>query len=212
MTDYWTRSKTRSSFLEPTRIEMKTRSKHLLIVLIFLLAFINGCGCKPESGMEHPPSEPVPTSAATALPSLMPEPSPTIPPTQTPEFFRPQALLSQQRQPAIQKSLHPHMTGHRQVYELGCEASARCRLAITSASRSTSPPFRPLCRFQTTRITAMLASLPPMPGADPALLTASMPNPSLRLCVPTGCPRWQYAATLEEVRQKLSENKLSSFG
>ena len=191
--------------------EMKTRPKRLLIFLIFMLVIISGCGNKPETRLETlAPTEAPPT--ATAYPSPTPEPSATMAPTQTPEpsptttISLPTATIP----PSYPESHYiPYMTGHSQVYELGCEASASVDWAnyfgvtIYESTFQASLPLsdNPDYGYVGVVTTDAWGQIPPYAygvHAEPiaeALRANGLPALAVR------------GYTLEEVRQKLSENK-----
>lgn len=191
--------------------EMITRPKRLLILFIFMLVFISGCGNKPETRLETPaPTEAPPT--ATAYPSPTPEPSATMAPTQTPEptptvtISLPTATIP----PSYPESHYiPYMTGHSQVYELGCEASASVDWAnyfgvtIYESTFQASLPLsdNPDYGYVGVVTTDAWGQIPPYAygvHAEPiaeALRANGLPALAVR------------GYTLEEVKQKLSENK-----
>lgn len=192
---------------------MKTRPNHLFIPLIFMLFFMSGCGNEPETRLETtPPTEPIPTATATTLPSPTPEPSPLITPTQTLEFTPTTSTpLPTATTPASYPESHfiPYVTGHSQVYELGCEASASVDWAnyfgvtIYESTFQASLPLsdNPDYGYVGVVTTDAWGQIPPYAygvHAEPiaeALRAYGLPALAVR------------GYTLEEVRQKLSENK-----
>ena len=183
------------------------------MLLIFMLFFISGCGNKPETRLETtPPTEPIPTATATTLPSPTPEPSPLITPTQTLEFTPTTSTpLPTATTPASYPESHfiPYVTGHSQVYELGCEASASVDWAnyfgvtIYESTFQASLPLsdNPDYGYVGVVTTDAWGQIPPYAygvHAEPiaeALRAYGLPALAV------------HGYTMDQVRQKLSENK-----
>jgi len=189
--------------------EMKTRPKRLLIFLIFMLVIISGCGNKPETRLETlAPTEAPPT--ATAYPSPTPEPSSTTTPTEAPATL-PTTSTPLPTATTSYPEIHfiPHMTGHRQVYELGCEASASVDWAnyfgvtIYESTFQASLPLsdNPDYGYVGVVTTDAWGQIPPYAyGVHAEPIAEALRAYGLAALAVRGY-------TLEEVRQKLSENK-----